>query len=133
MEKMPDGATADLRRHEANEARADARWDAFGNDAIESVVDDVVCGKGVRWGQRTITAYDFIRDGLGAPDGHEGVECFLDANDAVALLRRDEDVINRLNAKLSERVREWCRSSPKGQDIVSERVNALDEDARSGI
>ena len=74
MSKMPCGVTADLRAHEAGEARAERKYDRWVNRARESIVDDLM--RGERVGQ--IVLFDIL-------DGHD----FFDTADVVAI------VINR--------------------------------------
>ena len=117
MNDMPDGNTAALRQHEASEDRAQARFDAYGERAIQSVVDDLFDGKKIAG----FTLRDFCED-----DASVELETVLrvwsQSHDAAIAC------LDALTDKIEERIREWCGEDVTGE--VDERVRVLDEDAR---
>ena len=129
MTDFPDGNTAALRQHESSEARAEAIYEAYAERVIEDLVDDVRRGEvlwpplGPPW-----SAYDFLTSML--EDGD------IDAGDIAALLLRStgdktrESVKAILLNELERRIREWCKDTTRGQDLVMERCREWDRDAR---
>lgn len=117
MSEMPDGNTAALRQHEASEDRAQARFDAYGERAIQSVVDDLFDGKKIAG----FALRDFCEDEASAE-----IETLL-----LARSRSQDEATTRLDAltdEIEERIREWCGEDLTGE--VDERVRMLDDDAR---
>jgi hypothetical protein len=122
MSKMEDGNSAALRQHEAREARAESKYEAWGERARESIVDDLMDGRKV--GRTTL--YDIL-------DGHHDL---LDTGDFAALAINWPNVRDDTMARLEKRCRELCNDwleTAAGQDAVNELVNVMDEDARSGV
>lgn len=114
MDKMPDANTAALRQHEAEQDRGQARFDAHGERAIQSIVDDLFEGRKVAG--RTL--HDFCDD-----------DAAIEVATLLLAKTRDERIarLDTLVAKIEERIRAWCAEDATGE--VDERVRALDEEA----
>ena len=127
MSEMPDGNTAALRQHEATQDRLESRHAAYGDKVVESIVDDVVSGRGVKGTHKTLNAGDFILENGGA-------EMWIDHDELAILLcgRSDQqtNVRDRLRKRLEGVVRDWCNDGA-GAVEVSERERLWDEDARA--
>lgn len=123
----------DLRQHSASEARAEALYDAYAKGVIDYAVERIMAGETVKIFGKPYAAQDFIRDGLGADDGHEGVECFMDCEDAANLvcgsMVRLEETRERLAARLERRIRNWLDWSRPAQEWVMEKCREAQEDA----
>jgi hypothetical protein len=124
---MPDGHTAALRAHSAAEARAESLHDAYYQKAVDSIVDDVMYGNGVKVGYppRPYSARDVIED--------KGVDMWLDSEDlanlATAPLDSLLDIQLKMEKQLEKAVREWCETET-GRQVVADRIQEMDEDAR---
>jgi hypothetical protein len=123
---MPDGHTAALRAHSAAEARAESLHDAYYQKAVDSIVDDVMYGNGVKVGYppRPYSARDVIED--------KGVDMWLDSEDlanlATAPLDSLLDIQLKMEKQLEKAVREWC-DTETGRQVVADRIQEMDEDA----
>ena len=120
----------DLRHHEAANDRTEAIYDAYAERVIWGLIDDVLNGRGIKYGRATYTAVNFINDGLGGAS--QGVEYFVASDEVAVLLGPDGEarqaVEKRLTAELAQRVRIWLEDSATGQDIVMERCRERNED-----
>jgi hypothetical protein len=123
---MPDGHTAALRAHSAAEARAESLHDAYYQKAVDSIVDDVMYGNGVKVGYppRPYSARDVIED--------KGVDMWLDSEDlanlATAPLDSLLDIQLKMEKQLEKAVRKWCETET-GRQVVADRIQEMDEDA----
>lgn len=108
---MTDPVMIDLARHETAQVRAEARYDVYGERAIQSIVDDLLEGRKVA----RFTIHDFVD--------------LIDSDDLAALLlaKTQDDKITRLDAlreKVMQVIRDWCDRDDYGE--VDERVRELD-------
>jgi hypothetical protein len=125
---MPDGNSAALRDHESAEARAEERWEAYGERAIQSVVDDVLEGRILRnvnpSPPKDQAPLDFIED----------VADWLSADELAMLITGNLDKTHvlrgRLSKRLAEAVRTWCEDTQAGRSLVNCVIDSMDEDAR---
>jgi len=113
---QPDGNTAAERAYSAAQARAEERHDAYGEGAVQSIVDDLFEGKKVA----RLTLHDFVTE---IYDGADVAGMLLIGRDA-QIERLDE-----WKSTAEKAIREWCDG--RGSDEVAERVASADEDARA--
>jgi len=128
MNPMPDGNSAALRAHEAAEARAEERWEAYGERAVQSVVDDVLGGQILRnvssSPPKDRAPLDFIEDVADWVSADELAMLITGNTDTTDVLRQ------RLSKRLSEAVRAWCEDTVAGRSLVNCIIDDMDEDAR---
>jgi hypothetical protein len=125
--RLLDGNSAALRQYEASQARAESLSDAYHAKAVDSIVDDVIYGNGVKVGYppRPYSARDVIED--------KGVDMWLDSEDlanlATAPLDSLLDIQLKMEKQLEKAVREWCETET-GRQVVADRIQEMAEDAR---
>jgi hypothetical protein len=128
MNHMPDGNSAALRAHESAEARAEERWEAYGERAIQSVVDDVLGGQILRnvnpSPPKDQAPLDFIEDVADWVSADELAMLITGNTDTTDVLRQ------RLSKRLTEAVRTWCEETEAGRSLVNQIINDMDDDAR---
>jgi hypothetical protein len=108
----PDRLTADLRLHETMQDLLQARHDAYSEQALTSIVDDLLSNKKV--GRMTLQDFcDFVTE--------EHIAMFIFGNvDARA------DMVTRLEKRVEQSIRNYFENSTE----LDERVRELDNAAR---
>lgn len=121
---MNDAVTHDLLQHEAAQAKAESAYEANAPKALESLVDDIMGGRVIRYMARQLSLNSFIED----------VNDVLDYEQCAILLTGDRDareaVIERAQKAATDQVRAWLEDSALGQEIVADRVNEIEAQAR---
>lgn len=113
---MPDGNSAALRQHEAEQDRLDLRHSTYGFRVVQDIVDDLFDGQKVA----RLTLHDFTDD--------------ITAEEIGSLLlagNRDQQIdrLDALKDRTERRIRDWCDGD--GADEVAEREQAAKKDARA--
>lgn len=121
---MPDGNTADLRAHEAQQDKFQARADAYKAPAINGIADEILDGRIIRnarpFAPRDLRPADFMEGGeIGSPEDWAAI---LTGTDEVR-----EKTIDSLRAQLRAAVVDWCQDTPDGQQLIESRIEDMDQ------
>jgi len=121
MSDMPDSTVSALRQRDAAEDRAQSKYEAYGERARESIVDELMRGRKVGGA----VLYDIL-DG---PD-------LLDTANIVAIVINQpgvrDDILDHLEKDCRELCKDWL-DTVAGQDAVDDLVNEMDEEARNDV
>ena len=110
---MPDSNSFAERQHSASQARAESLYDCYGEDVIQSIVDELFDGKKVCG----MTVDDFCEETL----------TFCDIGALLCAASRDDQIarLDAIRERVTEHIRRWCAGS--GADYVWERVKEWSE------
>lgn len=113
--RMPCSVSADLRQYEAAQERAESLHDAYADEVIQDIVDDLMGGRKVnKW-----TIHDFKEE--------------MDDDDfALLMTAQGPESIHKLReiqGRVEERIRRFIEEHCP--ELIAERVADRDEDARA--